>query len=104
MFDEMDRLRTSPHLLELLSHYANHGEANREAWQRRLMQMDGADACHLTKLHGEMIAFGWVEQNTGEIPACYRITPAGLRAARLSQTQKADDEDSTLPEGQNQAA
>jgi hypothetical protein len=42
----------------------------------------------LVKLHGLLIAFGWVEQNTGHVPtlqagmvpACYRATVLGRRA------------------------
>ncbi len=51
-------------------------------WQGRLMVMEGVERPQLVKLHGMLIAFTWVEQNTGEIPCCYRITSAGLRAMR----------------------
>src|ERR1700733_547358 len=65
-----------------LAHYARLGEASLENWQDRLMQMDGVTAAELSKLHGELIAFGWIEQNTGQVstlkpgavPSCYRIT------------------------------
>ena len=30
------------------------------------MQMDGIDPKQLTTLHGELIAFDWIEQNTGQ--------------------------------------
>ena len=34
----------------------------------------------LSILHGELIAFDWIEQNTGQtLSSCYRITPNGLR-------------------------
>ncbi len=46
----------------------------------------------MTKLHGELIAFGWVEQNTGNVPTCYRITSSALRALRKVEVQD-DDED-----------
>lgn len=63
MFDDLDRLRDNEVLSALLEHYA--GFAEREAWQDRLMQLDGADRNHLVRLHGELLAFGWIEQNTG---------------------------------------
>ena len=44
-------------------------------------------------LHGELIAFGWVEQNTGQVPSCYRITLAGLRAIRQAKAQENEDDD-----------
>ena len=82
MFDELDRLRANPHLVQLLSHYGKLGEANREAWQSRLMGMEGIEPSELTKLHGLLLAFAWVEQNTGHVPVCYRVTLAGQRALR----------------------
>ena len=50
--------------------------------------MEGVEGRQLARLHGELLAYGWLEQNTGltpvlrrgEAPACYRITAAGLRA------------------------
>ena len=89
MFDFSVRLRESPHLLSLLSHYAQLGAEDRAVWQDRLMEMDGIDAKQLTTLHGELIAFDGIEQNTGHalfkdgvLTACYRITQQGLRAFR----------------------
>lgn len=90
MFNEMDRLDESPALAELLGHYAALAAADRQAWQGRLMAAEGRSPRELTLLHGELIAYGWLEQNTaqaeaprpGEVPACYRVTPAGLRALR----------------------
>ena len=92
MFDELDRLREAPELRSLLAHYAERGKADREAWQDRLNHLDGLEARAVVRLHGELLAFGWIEQNTGvtpasmprggAAPACYRVTTAGLRALR----------------------
>ena len=87
MFDESQRLRENPHLLALLSHYAQQGTEDRAAWRDRLMQMEGVEPRQLSFLHGELIAFEWIEQNTGQasafkdgvISSCYRITLHGLR-------------------------
>lgn len=103
MFDELDRLRNNPRLVELLAHYARLGEPDREIWQDRLMQMEGLAAPELVKLHGELIAFRWVDQNTGqvpvvkagEVPGCYRITAQGRKALRQVQGLESVDEEGT---------
>jgi hypothetical protein len=87
MLDESQRLRENPHLLSLLSHYAQQGTEDRATWRDRLMQMEGIEPKQLSVLHGELIAFDWIEQNTGQaspmkdgvLANCYRITLNGLR-------------------------
>lgn len=87
MFDDVERLQDNPRLAELLSHYANLGKESRVIWQDRLMHMEGIEAKELSVLHGELMVFDWLEQNTGQasafkegaISACYRITLHGLR-------------------------
>lgn len=103
MFDELDRLVEERHLLLLLSHYAQFPLVDREGWQDRLMVMDGVAAEDLVRLHGELIAQDWIEQNTGNtpvlgagaVPQCYRVTSAGLRA--LKQAQAAWTEEAGEP-------
>ena len=56
------------------------------------MQMDGLEAKNISKLHGELIAFSWVEQNTGHVPGCYRITLNGQRAIRLINGEEISEE------------
>ncbi len=95
MFEELDRLSEDADLLALLTHYAEAGSADREAWQDRVMERAGAPPRELTRLHGELIAYGWVEQNTGVTAvlkpgvaaACYRVTTAGLRALKQARRQ-----------------
>ena len=80
MFDDSVCLRENPHLLSLLSLYAQQGTEDRATWRCRLMEMDGVEPKQLTALHGELIAFEWIEQNTGQtLSSCYRITLYGLR-------------------------
>ncbi len=93
MLDDLDRLRNNPRLLQLCTHYADLGKDGKEAWQNRLMEMAEVGLRDIVKLHGELIASGWIEQNTGQIPCCYRITSAGLRALR----KVGDGEILTLP-------
>jgi hypothetical protein len=90
MFDEMERLRDTKGLFDLLTHYGELGRADRQLWQDRLLSMEGIEPRELIKFHGELLAYGWIEQNTGATPvlchgaapACYRITPAGVRALK----------------------
>ena len=90
MFDELERLRDVKELSALLRHYQKVGEADRQAWQDRLADLEGVEPRQLVKLHGELLAYGWLEQNTGLTPvlrvgaaaSCYRITPAGIRALK----------------------
>lgn len=85
--DELSCLRNDAHLLALLSHYAVVAEAEFEAWHDRLMRLDGVEAPQMARLHGELIAFGWVEQNTGIVPVRYRITLDGWRAIKRAEWQ-----------------
>lgn len=87
MFDEMDRLRESRELYALLSHYAHLAEPDRQVWQDRLMRLDGCEGRPLTRVHGELLAFGWLEMELESPRACYRITPTGLKAWKLCRQQ-----------------
>jgi len=96
MFDELERLRDVKELSALLRHYQQAGEADREAWQDRLAELEGVEPRQLVKLHGELLAYGWLEQNTGLTPvlragaaaSCYRITSAGNRALKQARKQE----------------
>ncbi|MBI1913689.1 MAG: hypothetical protein HYS12_02875 [Planctomycetes bacterium] len=97
MFDEFERLCETKSLFCLLGHYADRGAKDRETWQDRVMSLDGIAPKELSRLHGELIAYGWVEQNTGTTPVlkpgvaacCYRITSAGLKTFKLAKKQQA---------------
>jgi hypothetical protein len=82
VFNEIDHLNECALLLALLTHYADLAAPDRHIWHARKMPADGADARELTRLHGELIAYGWLEINLDEVTACYRATTAGLRARR----------------------
>jgi hypothetical protein len=105
MLDELDRLRENPRLVELLAHYAALGTADRSMWQKRLSEMEGIDPKELSRLHGELIAFDWVEQNPSRassvpgtaLAGVYRITSHGIRD--LCQIQGVErPEHSEVPE------
>jgi hypothetical protein len=108
MFDELELLRGSPELQRLLGHYAAAAAADWEAWQDRLMHLEGVEPRELVRLHGLLLAAGWVEQNTGHtpvlrpeaVPCCYQVTPAGRRAARQARGEAAAaDGPGTAPDG-----
>ncbi len=89
MVDDLERLHEVTSLRSLLSHYAALGKEDRQVWQDRVTDLEGTSGRDLTRLHGELLAYGWLEQNTGTTPAgkglapgCYRITAAGVRALR----------------------
>ena len=90
MFDEMALLENGTDLQRLLGHYGDLGKPDRQVWQDRLMELDGVEPRELARLHGELLAYGWLEQNTGitdgarpgSAAACYRISPAGVRALK----------------------
>ena len=101
MFDELQMLRDDPALCQLLDHYAQLATSDRTLWHDRLMDLNGMTGSDLIRLHGALIAWGWLEQNTGNtsvlkpggIASCYRITSQGCRAlASTRQNQEADGE------------
>ena len=91
MLDDLDCLRSNPRLLEMLTHYANLGQGDRDTWHPRLLAMEQVEPSDFVKMHGQLIAFGWIELNVGQVPTCYRITLAGQQALR--QAQEVDDAD-----------
>jgi hypothetical protein len=99
MLDDSLRLQENPHLLTLLTHYAQMGAEDRAAWRDRLMQMEGVEPRQLSTLHGELMAFDWIEQNTGQaISACYRITLNGLREFRKFHGVEIEEQHSQIVE------
>jgi hypothetical protein len=98
MAEDADRLRDEEPLRRLLAHYVKAGKDDKETWQDRLMELEGMPASALARLHGELIAFGWVEMNlgaalalrSGVVPQCYRATAAGRRALREVKAGQSD--------------
>jgi hypothetical protein len=97
MLDEMERLKNSTRLFELLGYYAELGKEDRESWHDRLITFEGTAGRDLSRLYGDLIAHGWIEQNTGVTPVleagrfggCYRVTSAGLKAYRQAKKELA---------------
>jgi hypothetical protein len=101
MIDDLATLRRHGALYRLLDHRVQQTAPDREAWQDRLMELEGVDAKELVNRHGQLIAFGWIEQNTGHAPPsrpgavaqCYQLTSAGLRALRRADSAPNDEEE-----------
>ena len=99
MFNEIDRLRQDDALHQLLSHYIEASAGDRDTWQDRLTELPGVKPPHLVKLHGELLAFGWIELNVGvagirgqgRVAQCYRATSDGFRALKRSQVPVEDE-------------
>ncbi len=89
MRDERDRLSEWQALAELLADYLARQGGEREAWLDRPLAIAGLDAQEVTRLHGELLAYGWLEmqlnpsgpRRADTVAECYRLTPAGRRAA-----------------------
>jgi hypothetical protein len=100
MSEELQHLREDSGLAALLTHYAEKGADDREAWHDRVMEWDGSHADALVRLHGCLLAYDWIEQNTGATPAarpgavpqCYRATAAGRRALARARLRPDADE------------
>jgi hypothetical protein len=95
MLDEMERLRQVRPLFALLGAYHERSAGDRLAWQERVREAGGVAGRDLVRLHGELLAYGWIEQNTGATAttaagtaACYRITAAGVRALRQAREEQ----------------
>jgi hypothetical protein len=100
VLDEPNALKKDSPLYALLRSYAEPGLLNRDAWQDRVMELEGLSGRDLSRLHGELIALGWIEQNTGITPSvransalgCYRVTSIGLRVYRHVEREEDQDE------------
>ncbi len=85
MLDDVECLRTNSPLLQLLKHYTDRAQPNPELWQDRVFALKGVESTDLTKLHGDLLANGWIEWafSTERPSACYRVSSEGVRALRL---------------------
>jgi hypothetical protein len=105
--DGWPRLREGEALARLLTHHAELGAADREAWQDRRMGLEGVEPRDLVRLHGHLLARGWLEQNTGAtrvlrpgaVAACYRVTAAGLHALRQARESDPAEDDGLTEAG-----
>lgn len=86
----------------LLMKYHRPTAEERAGWQARVMDLEGVNSQELTRLHGELLAQGWIEQNTEValvprgtfLESSYRITSSGVRRTRDLQESLAEELDS----------
>lgn len=87
----------------LLMRYYKPSADERLIWQARVMELDGATSNEITKMHGELLAQGWIEQNLESIlckesgsflHSSYRITSSGVRTTKGLQESLAEELDS----------
>jgi hypothetical protein len=106
---DVDALRSDERLRELLAAYVERRRFEPEAeWHDRVMEMEGCTPEELTKLHGRLLADGWIEtrvhgdafRRAGRLEACYRATHEGVRALRQAQAEAGGEEkDGTAADG-----
>ena len=88
MRGELQQFRNDPRVYQVLGYYDSGRPAGLPAWRQRLMTLPGVDAQELSRLHGLLIAYGWLVQGPAlssdgrSLSSCYRMTPAGQRAFR----------------------
>jgi hypothetical protein len=97
MFDELEQLQDAPAMQHLLGQYAQAGGPGQEAWQERLMRLDGVESDELVQWHGALLAAGWVELNVGHRTCCYRATAAGGRALQQVRQGPTGEDDHATP-------
>lgn len=89
MLGSIEILCENEALHSLLLTYRQQRKQNPDSeWHDRVMELADTSAQALSKLHGLLLALGWVEtrvareafETPGKLTACYRITNDGVRA------------------------
>lgn len=101
MYGTLEILLENPVLHQLLEEYAEKKLKVPDAdWQDRIMQFGECQSKELSRLHGRLIALGWLETRVahdvfavpGRLTHCYRITREGQRALRAFEYNLGLDE------------
>jgi len=102
MTDGLELLRDHVPLRRLLAWYRDQKQARPDApWQDRLMHAAGVSAEQISKLHGLLLAHGWIETRVdpaiftepGRLRECYRATREGTAVLRYLEDSRALDLD-----------
>lgn len=95
MQSPLDTMSPSAPLRGLLARYRDVGEASPDVpWHDRVMELAGIGPEELSKLHGILLAKGWLETRVdrealatpGRLRACYRATREGIAALRAAES------------------
>lgn len=108
-------LDSNTNLRLLLMQYRQQREQTPEReWQDRVMELGEVSANDLSKLHGLLLAQGWLDiqvsreafQVPGQLTQCYKITREGLQALRMVDNPflTAEEEAETLTSDEPEAA
>lgn len=101
MITNIQTLQSDEQLRQLLDRYVQlHKSQPKVEWHDRVMELDGCDTQRLAKLHGLLLASGWIEtrvhgdsfRHAGRLEACYKVTHDGVHALRLAAMQHPIDE------------
>lgn len=93
MKSSVESLRADPKLHALLAAYAELKRKSPDAeWGDRVMSLPGCDPTDLHRLHGLLLASGWIEtrvhgdsfQTAGRLASCYRLTSDGAAVLRFA--------------------
>lgn len=97
----LDTFSPSAPLRGLLARYRDLGEASPDVpWHDRVMELAGIGPDELSKLHGILLAKGWLDTRVdrealatpGRLRACYRATREGIAALRVAESPTDWDE------------
>jgi hypothetical protein len=98
----LELLRDNVPLRRLLAWYREQKQTRPDApWHDRLMQAAGVSADQISKLHGLLLAHGWIETRVdplsfaepGRLRECYRVTREGSSILRFLEDSRALDLD-----------
>ena len=93
MITSIETLRADPKLHALLSAYATLKRKNPDVdWHDRVMELAGCEPSELNRLHGLLLASGWIEtrvhgdsfRTAGKLASCYRVTADGSAVLRYA--------------------
>jgi hypothetical protein len=93
VINSIESLRADPKLHALLSAYAALKRNRPDAeWHDRVMDLPGCEPTELHRLHGLLLASGWVEtrvhgdsfRDAGKLVSCYRLTADGAAILRFA--------------------
>jgi hypothetical protein len=93
MMTSIESLKADPKLHALLTCYAQLKRKNPDVeWHDRVMELPGCDPAELHRLHGLLLASGWIEtrvhgdsfRTAGKLVSCYRVTTDGSAILRFA--------------------
>lgn len=106
-------LDSNQNLRLLLMQYRKQREQFPDAeWHDRVMELGGVNVTELSRLHGVLLAQGWLDINVsreafsvpGRLAHCYKVTREGLQALRMADNPFLAAEEESDPDPVNEPA